>query len=156
MSMTSPAGSAASSSSCPKAPACQVSVVILNWNVRDLVSACLRSVLAESAEVDLEVIVVDNNSADGSQEAIKSEFPQVQLIENESNLGFAAGCNQGIAIARGQYVLMLNPDTEVLDGAVRKTIELMNQHPDWGVLGCQVLKTETEIQRTCFSFPGPL
>lgn len=85
---------------------------------------------------------------------VKAEFPQVVLIENTVNKGFAAANNQGIRIAQGRYVLLLNPDTIVLDGAIQKTVAYADDHQDIGVLGCQVWLNENEIQRTCFSFPS--
>jgi GT2 family glycosyltransferase len=134
-----------------------VSVVIVNWNVGEFVRTCLKSVLAESDDLRLQIIVVDNASADGSPEIVEDEFPQVELIRNPDNRGFAAGCNQGLAVSKGEFVLMLNPDTEILDGALGKSLALMREHRDWGVLGCQVLKSRGgEIQRTGFSFPGPM
>ena len=134
----------------------EVSVVIVNWNVGEFVRTCLNSVLAEAGAVRLQVILVDNDSHDGSPDIVRTEFPQVELIANDSNLGFAVACNQGIAAARGEFVLMLNPDTEVLDGAIAKTVAMMRENPSWGVLGCQVIiAKDGPIQRTGFSFPGP-
>jgi GT2 family glycosyltransferase len=93
---------------------------------------------------------------DGSVQMIATEFLNVRLIANHENRGFAAANNQGIAISRGRYVLMLNPDTVVLDGAIDKMISWCDQHEDVGCAGCQVLETQTVIQQTCFADPDPL
>jgi GT2 family glycosyltransferase len=135
---------------------CDVSVIIVNWNTRDILRDCLRSVFDQTCELAFEVVVIDNASSDGSAAMVKSEFPQVILIENQDNRGFAAANNQGIALAKGRYVLLLNPDTIVLDQAVQKTIKYADQHPDIGVVGCQVHVDAETIQRTCMMFPSVL
>ena len=94
-----------------------VSVVIVNWNTRDILRGCLASIAAET-RLPHEVIVVDNASTDGSAAMVAEEFPAVRLIANEVNRGFAAANNQGLAVARGEKVLLLNPDTVILDGAI--------------------------------------
>lgn len=131
-----------------------VSVIIVNWNTREILCNCLRSVYEQTCDIIYEVIVVDNASADGSAEMIKQAFPQAILIENKENRGFAAANNQGIKIAKGRYVLLLNPDTIVLDGAIQKSVAYADGHQDIGVLGCQVWLNDKEIQQTCFSFPS--
>src|SRR5213078_807398 len=101
------------------------SVVIVNWNVRDLLRTTLTTLQAELAAepaVAAEVIVVDNDSHDGSADMVRTEFSDVRLIANDYNAGFSAGNNQGIDIAQGEYVLFLNPDTEVRPGGVRRLL----------------------------------
>ncbi|MFO0829766.1 MAG: glycosyltransferase family 2 protein [Phycisphaerales bacterium] len=129
-----------------------VSVVIVNWNTKDLLRDCVASIARETKRSH-EAIVVDNASSDGSGAMLASEFPWVRRIENQSNRGFAAANNQGIAVARGQYVLLLNPDTVVLDGAIDRCLDLMAARSDIACLGCQVWEDERTIQRTCFKFP---
>ncbi len=131
-----------------------VSIIIVNWNTRDILGNCLRSIYDQTNEVEYEVVVIDNASSDDSAAMVRAEFPQVVLIENSNNLGFAAANNQGMAIAGGRYVLLLNSDTIVLDGAIQKTISYADDHQDIGVLGCQVWENEREIQKTCFAFPS--
>jgi len=131
-----------------------VSIIIVNWNARDYVRDCLKSIYEQTHNVSYEVIVVDNASSDGSSSMIKKEFPLVRLIENKDNHGFAAANNQGMKIAAGRYVLLLNPDTIVLDKVIEKTIAFADSNPRAGVVGCQVLENETKIQRTCFAFPS--
>jgi GT2 family glycosyltransferase len=130
-----------------------VSVVIVSWNTRDLLRDCLRSIFQETRSTSFEVIVVDNASRDSTAEMIVTEFPTVKLIENRDNRGFAAANNQGIRESAGRYVLLLNPDTVVLDRAINRCIGFADLHPDVGVVGCQVLLDETNIQKTGFAFP---
>ncbi len=129
-----------------------VSLVIVNWNTRDDLRTCLRSVFDETKDVSIEVFVVDNASADGSAQMVRSEFPAVTLVANDTNRGFAAANNQGLARAAGRYALLLNPDTSVVDGAIGRTVRIADADTGIGVLGCQVLLDEHEIQPTCFRF----
>jgi GT2 family glycosyltransferase len=140
----------------PHDGACDVSVVIVSWNTRDLLRECLRSVLAETRVVSCQVIVVDNASADGSAAMVAAEFPTARLVANRDNRGFAAANNQGMRHATGRYALFLNPDTRVLDGAIDKMVGFMDQEPEIAVGGCQVLVRQGVLQRTCFAFPSPL
>lgn len=131
-----------------------ISIVIVNWNTRDILRDCLRSVYEETQDVEYEIIVVDNDSSDGSSVMVKAEFPQVILIENSENCGFAVANNQGIAIAKGRYILLLNSDTIVLDGAITKTVEFADEHPSAGVVSCQVLNEDKTVQPNCSMFPS--
>jgi len=130
-----------------------VSIIIVNWNTRDILRGCLDSIYKQTQGIDFEMTVVDNASSDGSAEMVRQDFPQVTLIANSENLGFAAANNQGMQAAKGRYILLLNPDTIILDGAIQKSIAFADIHPDIGVLGCQVWLNENEIQKTCFKFP---
>ncbi len=133
-----------------------VSIIIVNWNTRQILQDCLQSVYKQTQEIAFEVIVVDNGSADGSVDMIRSEFPQVRLIANPDNRGFAAANNQGIAVATGRYILLLNSDTIVLDGAIQKTVVFADGRPGAGVFGCRVLNADKTLQPTCFMFPSLL
>jgi GT2 family glycosyltransferase len=133
----------------------QVSVIIVNWNTRQLLADCIRSI-REQTVARHEVIVVDNCSTDGSPTMVRTDFPDVVLIENRDNRGFAAANNQGLAVATGEYLLLLNPDTVVLDGAIDKMLAWLAAHPGVGCVGCQVLEGPDVIQRTCFADPGPV
>jgi GT2 family glycosyltransferase len=132
-----------------------VSIVIVAWNVRDLLRGCIRSI-HEQTRCSHEIIVVDNDSGDGSADMVAAEFPRVRLIANRDNRGFAGANNQGLEIATGRTVLLLNPDTLVLDGAIDAMVDWLAVHPDVGCVGCQVLLSEREVQATCFPDPGPL
>ena len=137
------------------APAPDVSIVVVSWNVRELLRDCLSSVEEQTRRAH-EVIVVDNHSRDGSAEMVRGEFPEVRLIANTDNRGFAAANNQGLAVATGRNILLLNPDTLVLDAGIDTMLDWLERHPDVGCVGCQVLESETDVQMTCFSDPGPL
>jgi hypothetical protein len=133
-----------------------VSVIIVNWNTRKILRDCLKSVYEQTKNTDFEVIVIDNASSDNSVEMVKSEFPLVILIENKVNRGFAAANNQGIAIAQGRYVLLLNSDTVVLEKAIEKVVDFADSHPEAAVVGCRVLNPDMSLQPTCFLFPSVL
>jgi GT2 family glycosyltransferase len=146
---TGPAGPVPDSSL--SAPA--VSIVIVNWNTCDLLRGCLTSVQAQTTQ-PREIIVVDNASSDGSPAMVGAEFPEVVLIANPDNRGFAAANNQGLQVARGKNLLLLNPDTVVLDHAIDRMLAWLADHPDVGCVGCQVLEGPATIQLTCFADPG--
>lgn len=133
-----------------------VSILIVNWNTRDILRGCLRSVYEQTCDIIYEVIVIDNASADGSAEMVKQEFPLVILIENTKNRGFAAANNQGIQIAKGQYILLLNSDTVVLDGAIQKSILFANQDLSMGVVGVRTELPDGTFTRDCFQFTSIL
>lgn len=132
-----------------------VSVIIVNWNTCDLLRGCLSSIAAET-RAPHEVIVVDNASRDGSADMVREEFPNAVLIDNAENRGFAAANNQGLAVAKGRNLLLLNPDTVILDGAIDSMLGWLARHPDVGCVGCQVWEDADTIQHTCFADPGPL
>lgn len=112
----------------------EVSVIIVSWNTKDILMDCLRSLYVQT-RTSMQVIVVDNASSDGSADAVANGFPQVELIRSQENLGFAKGNNRGLEAAEGRYILYLNPDTIILDGAVDKMLRFLDAHPGIGVLG---------------------
>ncbi len=130
-----------------------LSIIIVNTNERHVLKPCLQSVFAQTKGIDFEVIVVDNASTDGTLEVLANEFPQVKVIPNKENLGFAGANNRGIKEASGKYVLLLNPDTEVLNGAIQKTVEFMNEHPRAGIAGCKLIFPNGKLQASIRSFP---
>ena len=113
----------------------ELSVLIVNWNTREMTLECLRSLYAETRETDFECILVDNGSHDGSAEAIAQEFPQVRLMAESENHGFAKANNLAAEVARGEYVLLLNSDTVVLDGAIDRLMAFARANPDAKVWG---------------------
>ncbi len=117
----------------------QLSVIIVNYNVKHFLEQCLYSVYKALKNTNAEVFVVDNNSVDGSVALIKEKFPQVKLIVNSQNTGFSVANNQAIKISSGKYVLLLNPDTVVQEDTFEKTIAFMDSHPDAGGLGIKML-----------------
>ncbi|MBC7694977.1 MAG: glycosyltransferase [Burkholderiales bacterium] len=117
----------------------KLSVVIVNYNVKHFIEQCLFSVLKASENFQCEVFVVDNNSVDGSVTLIKEKFPQVNLIVNKTNTGFSVANNQAIRLAKGEYVLLLNPDTVVQEDTFSKILAFMDAHPEAGGLGVKML-----------------
>jgi GT2 family glycosyltransferase len=126
-----------------------LSVVIVTWNVRELLLRCLAALQREGAELDMEVIVVDNASSDGTIDAVRVEYPQVRLLANRENPGFPVANNQGVAAARGDVILFLNPDTEVGPGALDACLECLARDPGVGVVGCQLVLEDGSIQFEC-------
>jgi len=117
----------------------KISIIIVNYNVKHFVEQCLHSVYRALKGIEAEVFVVDNNSVDGSVALIKEKFPQVSLIENKINAGFAKANNQAIRVAKGQYVLLLNPDTVVQEDTFTKALAFMDAHPEAGGLGVKMV-----------------
>jgi GT2 family glycosyltransferase len=134
-----------------------LTVVIVSWNVRDLLRRCLQSIEAEARQaVDdlaLEIVVVDNASADGSVEMVRAEFPHVRLVANEENRGFTVANNQGLALGQGRYLLLLNPDTELTDGALATMVDAMDGRPEIGALGPQLRYPDGSLQSSRRRFP---
>lgn len=134
----------------------KLSIVIVNYNVRNLLKKCLESVFKYEKDIEFEVIVADNNSKDHSQKMLKRDFPQVKLIENKRNLGFSKGCNQGIKESQGRYILLLNPDTELTPGGFKKMIDFMDTRPEVGICGPKMTDQEGNLHLSCRSFPSYL
>lgn len=126
-----------------------LSIIIVNWNVRDLLRQCLASVWQQGGlpAERLQVIVVDNDSHDGSAEMVAREFPQAELIANRDNVGFGRANNQALPLCRGRQVMLLNPDTLVLDGALKAMVDHMDARPDVHVTGCRLLNGDGTLQR---------
>ena len=135
----------------------KLSIILVNWNTCDLTKQALISVYKETGGFDFEVIVVDNNSADNSAEMIKKEFPQVALIENKDNLGFGKANNQALKIAKGDYLMFLNTDVVVLDGAINKLVNYLDQHADVMMVGPRLLNKDLTFQHACRRMlPNPI
>ncbi|WP_147675991.1 glycosyltransferase family 2 protein [Algibacter pacificus] len=117
----------------------KLSVVILNYNVRYFLELTLKSVYAAISEIDAEIIVVDNNSSDGSCQMVKTLFPEVKLIENKENLGFSKGNNIGVALAKGEYICILNPDTVVAEDTFTKLLNFSDKKEKLGIVGCRLM-----------------
>jgi GT2 family glycosyltransferase len=117
----------------------ELSVIIVSYNVRYFLEQCLRSVRKASENIEFEIFVVDNNSADGSCSMVSTEFPEVRLIMNNVNKGFSAANNQALKLAAGRYILLLNPDTIVEEDTFRKCMTFMDSHPDAGAAGVRMI-----------------
>jgi GT2 family glycosyltransferase len=137
-----------------------LTIVTVNWNVRDLLRACLAAVYADLAASGLEgeVWVVDNASQDDSAEVVRVDFPQAHLIASPENLGFAGGNNLALrqigATAPPRHVLLLNPDTTVRPGALQRLVHFMDEHPQVGVAGARLFYGNGRFQHGAFGFPG--
>jgi len=134
----------------------KLSIVIVNYNVKAFLQQALESILKATQSIDTEIFVVDNHSVDGSIEMLQTQFPQIQLIQNQTNLGFAKANNQAIKLSTGEYVWLLNPDTLIQEDTAIKLIEVMEADQEIGLLGCKILNDDGSLQLACRrSFPTP-
>ncbi|MBN2482531.1 MAG: glycosyltransferase [Bacteroidales bacterium] len=134
----------------------ELSVIIVSYNVKHFLEQCLNAVIRSADTIRTEIIVVDNNSVDGSVQMVREKFPQVFLIANHSNNGFAKANNQGIVISRGKYVLLVNPDTVVQEDTFLKCIEFMESHPEAGSLGVKMIDGKGRfLPESKRAFPAP-
>ncbi|MCE5210549.1 MAG: glycosyltransferase family 2 protein [Deltaproteobacteria bacterium] len=131
-----------------------ISVVIVNWNTKDLLIECLHSLNKVTGNLKKEIIVVDNGSNDGSQEAVKTVFPEVKIIKNNENLGFAKANNIGMKASTGRYLCLVNSDVKVLDGCLEQLMHYMDQDTGIGIVGPQILWPDMTLQDSCRKFPG--
>jgi GT2 family glycosyltransferase len=132
----------------------KLSIVIINWNDKEVLRGCLQSIFKETREIEFEVIISDNGSKDDTLDFVRQNYPQAVIVENKANLGFARGNNSGIAVAKGEYILILNPDTIILDRAFDKWIPWADRHPEAGVFGCMVLNPDRTLQESARPFPS--
>jgi len=130
-----------------------LSIIIASHNTRELLRQCLTSILQFRSRLDLEIIVIDNASSDGSVRMMCTDFPQVRLIQNHDNVGFAKAVNQGLKLANGLYLLLLNSDTEIKPNALQHSIAFLEAHPKAGIVGCKLLNPDGSLQPSCESFP---
>ena len=131
-----------------------LSIIIVSWNVADLLSACLDSVLKNiSRDSHIEIIVVDSGSTDHTVPMLRERYPQVQLIQQAENIGFVRGNNIGMKEAQGRCILLLNPDTEIVGSALDQMVDYLDNHPEVGIVGPQTLNTDGTTQSTRRRFP---
>ncbi len=130
-----------------------LSIIIVSWNVRELLADCLRSVDENRGRLDLEVIVVDSASKDGSPEMVRGQFPWARLLACAQNVGFPRGNNLGLELANGRYLLLLNPDTLILDDALTRMVIYLDDHPEVGAVGGQLLNADGTVQSSRRRFP---
>jgi len=131
----------------------EASIIIVNWKVKPLLESCLRSVYRYTQGVSFEVIVVDNDSRDGSIEMVATRFPGAIIIGNNRNTGFAAACNAAIGQSSGEFVLLLNPDCELKDDAVSKMTSWLRAHPEASILGPRIENPDSSLQVSVSRFP---
>jgi len=131
-----------------------VSVVVVNWNTRELLADCLRTAQKMAGDVSIEFVVVDNASTDGSQDMVRQQFPEARLIANTQNVGFARANNQGVAAAQGRYALLLNSDAFLLPGALPAMVALADSNPYIGLVGAHLLNADGTFQASHTAFPN--
>ncbi|MCX5875854.1 MAG: glycosyltransferase family 2 protein [Deltaproteobacteria bacterium] len=133
-----------------------ISIVIVNWNTKGLLLDCLASVYAMVRDMRFEVFLVDNASTDGSVEAVRAQYPQVSVIQNEQNLGFAAANNKALRLMQGKYALLLNTDAIVTEGAISRLFCYMESHGDVAMSCGQLLNADGTKQNSIANFPSLL
>lgn len=134
-----------------------LSIIIVHWNTRALLARCLASVAAEAATFrrgEVETIVVDNASSDGSVEMVRSDFPGTTLLVNRENIGFARANNQGIRAGQGAYLLLLNPDTELFPGSLHALVDFLESEPRGGAAGACLLNPDGSLQPSAYPAPA--
>jgi GT2 family glycosyltransferase len=130
-----------------------LSILLISWNTRKLLSDCLISIYNHPPNSHFEIWVVDNASTDGTQEMLRHDFPQVNLIENNNNPGFAVANNQALSMIDSDYVILLNPDTVVKPGALNTLINYLNKNPLVGAAGPRLLNSDSSLQVSCYVTP---
>jgi len=132
-----------------------LSILIVNWKTKAFLEECLQSIYSSVKNISFEVIVVDNNSSDGSAEMVRKSFPEARLIENKENAGFARGNNQAYAVSKGRVIGLLNPDTIVYPGTFEKMVDYLNTHDGVGAVSCKLLNPDGTLQRELYRrFPS--
>jgi GT2 family glycosyltransferase len=131
----------------------ECSVVIVSYNVKEFLLSCIESVY-RSDRKNIEIIVVDNNSSDGSLSLLKQKYPDVILIENKSNAGFSEANNQGIKIAKGDFIFLLNPDTKLRLDTISVLRKFLEEHADAGIVAPRLLNADGSLQVSAFKFPS--
>ncbi len=133
-----------------------LSIIIVNYNVKEFLQNLLNSIDKASSNISKEIIVIDNASDDGSVDIIKEKFPSVRLIENKINVGFGRANNQGLEISKGKFILFINPDCIVSEDTLDNMVSFFESHPECGLAGCKILNSDGTLQLACRrSFPGP-
>lgn len=130
-----------------------LSIIIVSWNTCELLKKCLNSIYQNEAGLILEVYVVDNNSSDKTVEMIRAEFKEVELIVNNKNQGFAYANNQALNLVRGEYILLLNPDTEILSNSLPRAVKFMSDNSNCGAMGAKLLWPDKSTQPSVRRFP---
>jgi GT2 family glycosyltransferase len=131
-----------------------LSIIIISYNTKELTLACLQSIFQQTGDISFEVIVLDNDSQDGSAKAIAAAFPQVKLLAHSENLGFAGGNNLAAKKGAGEYILLINPDTVVLDGAIQKLLRFAKANPAAGIWGGRTLFADKSLNpASCWRKP---
>lgn len=131
-----------------------ISIIIVNYKVKDLLDKCLSSLFEFNKNIDLDVLVVDNDSGDGSEDMVKTKYPQARYINSGGNLGFAKANNIGYKHAKYEHVLLLNPDTEFIEAdSLKKLIEIFDSRENIGAIACKLLNSDGSLQSSCRRLP---
>ena len=133
-----------------------VSVLIVNWNSKDLLRECLLSIRLNCADLSLQIVVVDGGSFDGCAEMLASEFPEVEFIQSKDNIGFGRANNLGLTRVTSEAVLVLNPDTEIQPGALQTLLSELVRRPDAGIVSPRLLNTDRTLQTSVHALPKPV
>jgi GT2 family glycosyltransferase len=133
----------------------QLAVCIVNWNTREHLRRCLDSLRLHAADLAPAIVVVDNGSADGSAAMVAAEYPEVQLVANPDNRGYAAGNNQALRAVEAEFKLLLNPDVQVTPGSIQYLVEFLRSHPAAGAVSPRLRYPDGRVQLTCRTFPTP-
>lgn len=131
-----------------------ISIIILNYNTFDLTCQCIESIYEYTKNVDFEIIIVDNASTVDDPDKFLELFPKIKLVKNTENRGFAGGCNDGIKVAKGDTILLLNSDTKLLNDAISITYDFLNSHPNVGIVTCRLENEDGSPQNNCYHFPS--
>ncbi|MCX8029420.1 MAG: glycosyltransferase family 2 protein [Brevinematales bacterium] len=129
-----------------------VSIILVNYNTRDITIECISSVIEHTSGISYEIIVVDNNSIDGSADEIEKRFDNVKVVKSQKNLGFAGGCNLGVKYAKGKYLLFLNTDTILLENSIKVMFDFMESNDDYGVIGVLLIDKENHVVQSWGDF----
>lgn len=138
----------------PACPAIDLSIAIVSYNTKEILLDCLRSVQTHTTTLAYEVIVVDNDSRDGTVPALTAAYPAMKVVANLNNRGFAKAVNQALAVSRGRHMLLLNSDTIVRDQALATMVTYLDDHPDVGAVSCKQWTGDGHLNQTCFPFPS--
>jgi hypothetical protein len=133
-----------------------ITVVIVSYNTRDILRNCLLALFGNSAGIEMEVIVVDNDSHDGTPDMVRTDFPSVRLIANSVNAGFAAANNQAYAIASGRYIVLLNPDAYLRPSSISNGVAFMDRNPRCGLCGGKIVSQEGRLEPSARRFPSAI
>ena len=131
-----------------------ISFIIVNWNTRNILIDCLNSIYKTVTDIDREIYVVDNNSTDGSQDAVRNGFPDVKLIESKTNTGFAHANNRALSVMQGRFAVLLNSDAVLQEGAIKSLLNFMDNTPGAGIAGVQLLNEDGSRQNSIDNFPS--
>ena len=136
-----------------------LSIVILNYNAKDYLLPCIKGIVEHTADLDYEIIVVDNASTDGSVSYIEQKllprFKELKLVKSPENGGYAAGNNIGIKAASGRYVVIMNPDIAIWENSLKQMVDFMTAHPQVGMAGPRLLSPDGSLQYFCYRWPTP-